>query len=457
MLVAVAALSAGVFESVEQDYLQQARQMQALSFAAHIPLVCFGIAFPAIVLFVEWLGHRTGDPVYGTLARRWSKIMLALFAVGVVTGTILSFELGLLWPNFTATFGSVFGLGFAVEGISFFIEAIFIAIYVYGWGRLSPRAHLLAGIPIVITGFAGSLFVISVNGWMNNPSGFMLENGKAVDVHPFSALFENDYFWHELVHMYLAAFIVAGFVTAAFYAFGWLRGRRGRYERTALVVPLTVAALAAPVQILVGDWAARDVAKTQPVKLAALEGLAKTTKGAPVHVLGWYDGEEVKYGLRLPKLLSLLAFHDPDAEVKGLETVPAEDRPPVNVVRFAFQTMVGIGSGLALLAFVYVATWLRHRRLPRSRWFFRAVLAAGPLSLVALVAGWVTTEVGRQPWVVYNVMRTSEAVTGAGGIPIGYATLAVVYVGLGIAVAWILRRLSRVPLETVKAGGDAAR
>jgi cytochrome bd ubiquinol oxidase subunit I len=457
VLVAVAALSAGVFESVDQDYLQQARQMQALSFAAHIPLVCFGIAFPAIVLFVEWLGHRTGDPVYGTLARRWSKIMLALFAVGVVTGTILSFELGLLWPNFTATFGSVFGLGFTVEAISFFIEAIFIAIYVYGWGRLSPRAHLLAGIPIVIAGFAGSLFVISVNGWMNNPSGFTLKDGKAVDVHPFAALFANDYFWHEHVHMYLAGFIVAGFVTAAFYAFGWLRGRQGRYERTALVVPLTIAALAAPVQILVGDWAARDVAEAQPVKLAALEGLAKTTKGAPVHVLGWYDGEEVKYGLRLPKLLSLLAFHDPDAEVKGLEAVPAEDRPPVNVVRFAFQTMVGIGTGLALLAFVYIGTWLRHRRLPRSRWFYRAILAAGPLSLVALVAGWVTTEVGRQPWVVYNVMRTSEAVTGASGIPIGYATLVVVYLVLGIAVAWILRRLSRVPLEPVKAGGDAPR
>src|SRR5213593_2439689 len=207
--------AAGAFGAVDQDYLFQARQMQALSFAAHIPLVCFGIAFPALVLFVEWLHLRTGDPLYRTLAQRWSKVMLALFAVGVVTGTILSFELGLLWPNFMATFGDVFGLGFAIEAFSFFIEAIFIAIYVYGWNRLSPRAHLLAGIPIVITGFAGSLFVISVNGWMNHPSGFTLRDGRAVDVHPFKALFENDYFWHELVHMYLAGFIVAGFVTAA--------------------------------------------------------------------------------------------------------------------------------------------------------------------------------------------------------------------------------------------------
>jgi cytochrome bd ubiquinol oxidase subunit I len=443
----ILAAASGAFAQVDQDYLLQARQMQALSFAAHIPLVCFGIAFPAIVLFVEWLGYRTGDPVYRTLARRWSKIMLALFAVGVVTGTILSFELGLLWPNFMATFGSVFGLGFAVEGISFFIEAIFIAIYVYGWGRLSPRAHLLAGVPIVIAGFTGSLMVIVVNGWMNHPTGFRIENGKAVDVHPFSALFGNDYFWHELVHMYLAGFIVAGFVMASVYAFGWLRGSRGRYERTALVIPLTIAALAAPVQVLVGDWAARDVAKTQPVKLAAFEGLRKTEKGAPVHILGWYDGEEVQYGIKIPKLLSLLSFHNWNAEVKGLDTVPKEDQPPVNVERFAFQTMVGIGSGLALLSVLFVGVWIRSRRLPGSPWFYRALVLAGPAALVALIAGWITTEVGRQPWIVYNVMRTEEAVTGASGIPVGYGALAVVYAALTVAVAWILRRLSRVPLE----------
>jgi cytochrome d ubiquinol oxidase subunit I len=441
------AASSAAFGHVDQDYLFQARQMQALSFAAHIPLVCFGIAFPALVLFVEWLGLRTGDPVYPALARRWSKVMLALFAVGVVTGTILSFELGLLWPNFMATFGDVFGLGFAVEGFSFFIEAIFIAIYVYGWGRIPPRWHLLCGIPIVLTGFSGSLMVIAVNGWMNHPTGFRLENGRAVDVHPFDALFANSYFWHELVHMYLAGFIVAGFVTASAYAWLWLRGSRDRYVRTALVVPLTVAALAAPAQLLVGDWAAREVAKEQPVKLAALEGLQKTTRGAPEHLLGWYDGHEVKYGIRIPKLLSLLTYHDPNSTVKGLEIVPKDQRPPVNVVRFAFQTMVGIGSGLALLAVVYLGVWLRLRRLPRSKWFYRALVVAGPASVVALIAGWMTTEVGRQPWIVYGVMRTEDAVTGAGGIPVGYGTLALVYLLLAVAVAWILRRLARAPLE----------
>jgi len=457
--VNVLAAASGVFGPANQQYLDQARQMQALSFAAHIPLVCFGIAFPALVLFAEWLGHRTGDPLYTTLARRWSKVMLALFAVGVVTGTILSFELGLLWPNFMATFGDVFGLAFAFEGFSFFVEAIFIALYVYGWGRLSARTHLLVGIPIVISGFAGSLMVIAVNGWMNHPSGFTLRAGAVTDVHPFAALFGNRYFWHELVHMYLAGFIVAGFLTAGVYAWGWLRGRTGRYERTALAIPLTVAALAAPAQIVVGDWAARDVAETQPVKLASLEGVGETERGAPVHVLGWYDNGEVKYGIKIPKLLSLLAFHDPNATVKGLETVRPDDRPPVNVVRFAFQTMVGIGSGLALLAAVYVGTWFRKRRLPRSPWFYRALVAAGPLSLVALISGWVTTEVGRQPWVVYRVMRTSEAVTGAGGIPVGYSALAAVYAGLAVAVAWILVRLSRAPLDLTPAsvGADEPR
>jgi cytochrome d ubiquinol oxidase subunit I len=288
---------------------------------------------------------------------------------------------------------------------------------------------------------------------MNHPGGFELREGRAVDVHPFDALFANDFFWHEVVHMYLAAYIVAGFVTASVYAWGWLRGRRGSYERVALVIPLTVAALAAPAQIIVGDWAAREVARNQPVKLAAFEGLRETTRGAPIHALGWYDGHEVKYGIRVPRLLSLLAFHDPDAEVKGLETVPPDERPPVNVVRVAFQTMVGIGVGLALVGGLYLLVWLRHRRLPRSTWFYRALVLAGPLSLVALICGWVTTEVGRQPWVVYEVMRTSEAVTGANGIPVGYTALALVYLGLAGGVVWILRRLARAPLDLAAAGG----
>src|SRR4051794_17040185 len=304
---------------VLQDYLLQAREMQALSFVWHIPLVCFAIAFPAMVLYVEWLYLRSGDELYRTLARRWTRVMAALFAIGVITGTILSFEMGLLWPNFTGTFGSVFGLGFAIEGFSFFLEAIFIGIYIYGWDRLRPRTHFLTGIPVVIAGFTGSLNVIAVNAWMNHPTGFKLENGSVTDVHPWRALFGNSFMWHELVHMYLAGYIVTGFVVAGVYAFGRLRGRWGRYERTALAIPLTIAALVSPVQVLVGDWAARVVTEQQPVKLAAMEGLQHTEKGAAIHVLGWYTDDEVKYGIAIPKMLSLLAAHDPNATVQVLD------------------------------------------------------------------------------------------------------------------------------------------
>jgi cytochrome bd ubiquinol oxidase subunit I len=438
---------AAALSPVEQDHLSQARQMQALSFAVHIPLVCFGIAFPSMVLLVESLHLRTGDELYRTLARRWSKVMIALFAVGVVTGTILSFEMGLLWPNFMATFGGVFGLAFGLEGFSFFLEAIFIAIYVYSWDRISPRLHLLCGVPVVLAGFTGSLFVISVNAWMNHPSGFRLVDGHVTDVHPWRALFANAHLWPELAHMYIAGFIVAGFLVAAAYAWGWLKGRRGRYERIALAVPLTIAALAAPVQLFVGDWIARRVTEDQPTKLAAIEGLGATTKGADLHVLGWYEHGEVRYGVPIPRGLSILAKHDPNATIQGLEAEPPGDRPPVNVVRAAFQTMVGIGTLLALLGAVHLATWFRRRRIVDARWFQWGVVTAGPLSVVALICGWVTTEVGRQPWVVYHVMRTSQAVTGAGGIPVGYATLVLVYVALAFAVAWILMRLARRPLD----------
>ena len=434
---------------VDQEYLLEARQMQALSFAVHIPLVCFGVAFPALVLGLEWLGRRRGDPLLMTLARRWSKAMIGLFAVGVVTGTILSFELGLLWPEFMATYGDVFGLAFALEGFSFFVEAIFIAIYVYGWDRLSPRAHMLSGIPVVLAGFSGSLMVISVNGWMNHPTGFRLEDGRAVDVEPFDALFGNAYFWHEMVHMYLAAFLVAGFVTASVYAVSALRGRSDRYVRVAMAVPLVMAAVVAPAQVLVGDWAAREVAEHQPTKLAAFEGLGRTQAGAPFHLGGWYDEEtnEIRYGIAIPRMLSLLAFHDPNATVQGLDRVAPEDRPPVNVVRVAFFTMVGIGTVLAAFGVGLLVVWWRRRTLPSGRWFLRGVAALGPLSVVALIAGWVTTEVGRQPWVVYRHMRTEEAVTGAGGIPLGYAALVLIYIALAVATAWLLRRLARTPLE----------
>jgi cytochrome d ubiquinol oxidase subunit I len=444
---------AQVGDVVSQPYLKEARQMQALSLGVHIPLVCFGIAFPAMVVFVEWLHNRTGNPTYKELAKRWSKVMLILFAIGVVTGTILSFELGLLWPRFMDKWGAVFGFAFAIEAIAFFSEAIFIAIYVYGWDRLSPRMHFLSGLPIIAAGIVGSSSVISVNGWMNNPAGFDVNAaGDVTNVRPLQALF-NAHLWHEEVHMYLAGLIVASALVAAVYAAAWLKGRRDHYHRVGLIVPLAVLCLAAPAQVVVGDWAARTVAKQQPTKLAAMEGLRRTTKGAGLTVGGVYYDGKVHAGVEVPKLLSLLAFHDPDATVKGLDAYRPADRPPVGFVRNCFQLMVGIGTLLALLGLWFLVERWRRGALPRTPWFYRAVVAAGPLSIVALISGWIVTEVGRQPWIVYGFMRVREAVTGAKGIPVGYATLVVVYIALAGVALFMLRRLARNPPETELAPG----
>jgi cytochrome d ubiquinol oxidase subunit I len=391
-----------------------------------------------MVVFLEGLWLRTGDPLYKAMAKRWSKAMIILFAIGVVTGTILSFEMGLLWPEFMANFGSVFGLAFGIEGFSFFMEAIFIAIYVYGWDRLSPRTHILVGVPVILAGFTGSFMVISVNGWMNQPTGFSIRNGEVVDVKPLAALF-NSNLWHELTHMYLAGFFVAGFLVASVYAYAWLRGRRDRRHQVGLVVALSVAALVAVPQLLVGDWAARTVAERQPIKLAAFEGLKDTEKGAPFDFFGGR--------IEIPKALSLLAFHNPNATVKGLNTVPKDDQPPWHIVKFTFRTMVFVGSGLAALGLWFIYFWWWRKRLPATAWFYRALVAAGPLAFVVLICGWVTTEVGRQPWIVYRVMRTEDAVTGANGVPVGFAALAAVYVALGAIAYVMLRRLARTPFE----------
>jgi cytochrome bd ubiquinol oxidase subunit I len=347
----------------------------------------------------------------------------------------------------------VFGLGFAIEGFSFFMEAIFIGIYAYGWDRLSPRLHWLSGVPIVITGFTGSLTVISVNAWMNHPGGFHLVGGRVVDVNPWSALFDNPLLWSELIHMYIAGYMVTGFCMAGAYAVCRLRGRWTRYERVAMTIPLTIACLAAPVQVLVGDWIARDIAVEQPIKLAAIEGLYKTTRGAGEHILGWYTDGQIKFGIEIPHLLSLLAFHSWDAKVTGLDAVPLAERPPTNITRLSFQTMVGIGTLLALLGVVYLFVRIRRGGLPPWRWFYWAVALAGPAATVALLAGWITAEVGRQPWTVYRVMTTAQSVTGAGGIPVGYAALVITYVGVAGAMVWILRRLAGAPLDLP--GADA--
>jgi cytochrome bd ubiquinol oxidase subunit I len=420
--------------------LLAARSQMALSLGWHIVIACFGVGFPLIVLIAEWRALRTGDAVYSALARAWTKALGVLFAVGAVSGTILSFELGILWPRFMGRFGEVIGLPFAIEGIAFFVEAIFVGLYLYGWDRLSPRVHLLTGIPIVVAGVASAWFVVTANAWMNQPAGFRLDSsGAVVDPDPWAAMM-NPATPVQTTHMILAAFMVAGFGVAAVYATGWLRGRRDRYHRLGFLVPFTLAAVVTPVQIGVGDWAARFLADRQPVKLAALEGLHETQRGAPLTIGGLYVDGRVHLGLRIPKGLSLLAHHDPDAVVQGLDEVPPGDRPPVAIVRNAFQVMVGIGTCLLLLGAWFAFAWWRKRDLPNSRWFFRAAVAAGFATPVALEAGWVVTEVGRQPWIVYRVMRVEEAVTTAPNIRLGLYLLLVVYALLTWGTIFVLRR-----------------
>jgi cytochrome d ubiquinol oxidase subunit I len=339
-------------------------------------------------------------------------------------------------------FGEVVGLPFAMEGIAFFVEAIFVGLYLYGWDRLSPRAHLLSGVPIVVAGLASAWFVVTANAWMNQPTGFRLDGaGRVVDPDPWAAL-TNRAMPVQTTHMILAALMVAGFGVAAVYAAAWLRGRRDRYHRLGFLLPFTLAALVTPVQIGVGDWAARFLAQRQPVKFASLEGLRETERGAPLTVGGIYVDGRVHFGVRVPKALSILAHHDPEALVHGLDEVPPDDRPPVGVVRNAFQVMVGLGFGLLALGAWFALAWRRRREAPASPWFHRAAVAAGFAAPLALEAGWVVTEVGRQPWIVWRVMRVSEAVTTARHIRLGLYFLVVVYGLLTWGTVVALRRLA---------------
>ena len=417
--------------------LTSARMQMALSLGWHIVIACFGVGFPILVLIAEWRAYRTGDATYDLLARRWAKALAVLFAVGAVSGTILSFELGILWPGLMGRFGEVIGLPFAIEGIAFFIEAIFIGIYLYGWDRLPAKLHLLSGVPIAIGGVASAWFVVTANAWMNQPRGFTLVGGHVTEPDPIAAMF-NPATPVETTHMILAAYLVSGFGVASVYAWSWLRGRRDRYTKLGFLVSFTFAAVFAIPQVVVGDWAARFLAERQPVKLAAIEGLEETQKGAPLTVGGV---------VKIPSGLSLLAFHDPNAEVIGLDSVPEEDRPPVLPVRIAFQVMVAIGTGFVALAIWYGVAWWRRRDLPKSRLFMLAAVGCGPAAAIALEAGWIVTEVGRQPWIVYEIMRTSEAVTDAPGIRFGYYALIVVYTALTAATVYILRRLASMPRE----------
>lgn len=419
-----------------------ARSQMGISLAWHIIVACFGVGMPALVLFVEWRGMRTGDPTYRLLARRWAKVLGVLFAVGAVSGTVISIELGVLWSGLMTHYGEVIGLPFAIEGIGFFIEAIFLGIYLYGWDRLTPKVHLLAGIPIVVAGVASAFFVVCANAWMNTPTGFTVQDGHLTHVDPWAAMF-NPATGPETTHMILAALMVTGFGVASVYAVAILRGKNDRYHRLGLLVPLAGASILTPIQIGVGDWAARMVATYQPTKLAAMEGLSKTTRGAPESLFGYYSNGALHDALRIPDGLSLLVHFNPHASVQGLDAVPVNDRPSlVNVVHLSFDSMVSIGFGLLFLGGWFGWSWWRHHDHPQSKWFLRAVAVSGVAATLAMEFGWVTTEVGRQPWIVYKVMRVANAVNPEPGIQYGLYVMLLVYAVLTVVVIGVLRRMT---------------
>jgi cytochrome bd ubiquinol oxidase subunit I len=424
--------------------LSAARSQMAFTLGFHIVLACIGVGFPAIILIANYIGLKRDDSVALGLAQRWSKVAAVTFIVGAITGTVLSFEMGLLWPEFMRRFGDVFGLPFALEGIFFFTEAIFIAIYIYGWKRLSPWVHFWTGIPVAIAGLGGAWSVVAANSWMNQPDGFKLTaDGTVTDVSALDAFF-NGAVAYEAPHMILAAYLVTGFLVASVYAVGMLRGRRDRHHRLGLLIPLTVAVIVTPIQFMVGDTAARSIAKDQPVKFAAMECVQKTHTHVTEYLGGRCTSEGVKGGIGIPGLDSWLVGFSTDTKVIGLDSVPPDERPPANtLLHWAFDAMVGICSALILLGLWLGIAWWRKRDIPKTPWFLRVTAVSGIAAIVALECGWIVTEVGRQPWVVYEVMRTKDAVTDASGVWVSLGAVVVLYTALGITTVLVLRAMAR--------------
>ena len=426
--------------------LMFARSQMAMSLAFHIVFAVVGIGMPALMVVAEWRWLRTRDTVMLELAKRWAKGTAILFAVGAVSGTVLSFELGLLWPTFMEHAGAVIGMPFSLEGFAFFTEAIFLGIYLYAWKRIPPRAHFAAGVVVAVSGALSGAFVVCANAWMNAPAGFDLVNGQIVNVDPVAAMF-NDAAGPQVVHMTLAAFAATGFAVAGVHAFALWRGTLHRaFHRAALQIALTIGLPAAVLQPLSGDWSARDVAKRQPIKLAAMEGHLRTGPASFV-IGGWPNATTLEHtgAIEIPGALSLLLHGDRTAVVQGIDSVIPEDRPPLAIVHLAFQIMVACGMVMATLALFGAWRWWQRRRgrgvaLPDDRRFLLALVMAAPLGFIALEAGWTVTEVGRQPWIVQGVMRTAEAVTPMPGLGITFALFSVLYIGLAIAVVFLLWR-----------------
>jgi cytochrome d ubiquinol oxidase subunit I len=434
---------------VAVDPVPWARAQMAFTLAAHIILVPLGVSWAFMTLIANYRGIKHGDGDALLLAQRWSKYMAVTFAVGAVTGTVLSFEFGLLWPRFMGQWGEAFGVPFAFEGLFFFTEAIFLSIYIFGWQRMQPWTHFWAGVPMVVAGIGGSASVIAANAWMNDPSGFTLDSaGNVVTVDPWGVMF-NDAMPLMAAHMIVAAYVVGGFLVASVYAVGMLRGRRDRYHRLGFLIPFTVAAIAMPIQIGVGDSLTRWVYSNQPVKFAAIELVPETSSDVPETLLGQLnDDGTVSGGIEIPGFASWLS--DPSdgtaTVVQGLDSVPVDDRPTVhqvNIVHLAWNVMIGLGMLMFLISFWFGATWAFRRDMPQSRLFLRIASTMGVLAIVTMEAGWVVSEVGRQPWIVYNLQRVDDAATGNTGVWIMFVAVVLLYLALAATTIWVLRGMSR--------------
>ena len=445
----MSALAAVGGHVVAVDPVPWARAQMAFTLASHIILVPLGVSWACMTLVANWRAIRHDDKDALLLAQRWSKYMAVTFAVGAVTGTVLTFEFGLLWPKFMGTWGAAFGIPFAVEGLFFFTEAIFIAIYIFGWKRLRPWPHFWTGVPIVVAGIGGTLSVVAANAWMNEPAGFTLnQSGEVTDIDPLKVIF-NDAFPYEASHMLVAAYLVGGFLIASVYAVGMLKGRRDRYHRLGFLIPFTVAAIATPVQMFVGDTLARWVYNNEPTKFAAIELVPETESDVPETLLGRIDSDgNVTGGIELPGLASWLS--DPSTGtatvVQGLDSFPADQRPTtreVNTVHLAWDVMVGLATLLFLLSLWYWLSWIFRRDMPRSRLFLWIASGAGVAAVLAMEAGWVVTEVGRQPWIVHNYMKVEDAATTNDGVWITFIVVAAIYLTLATTLVLVLRSMSR--------------
>jgi cytochrome d ubiquinol oxidase subunit I len=426
------------------DNVVLSRAIMGTSLGFHIVFAVLGVGMPLLMSIAEAIGIRRHDPAWTALARRWTKAFSLIFAVGAVSGTALSFELGLLWPGFIGFSGSMIGLPFSAEAFAFFIEAIFLGLYLYGWDRLSPLAHWLCSIPIAVSGAASSVFVVMTNAWMNSPTGFVASGNRIIRVDPIAAAF-NRSTPTEDVHMLVSAYFVTGFTVAAVYAAGFLRGHGDALHRRALPLAMAMAVVASGLAGITGDASSRFVAGEQPIKFAAQEALFPTTTGAPLQIGGvpLPDQNRSVLGIEIPRLLSFLTTWNPNATIRGLDAFPRDLWPNIPVVHFSFELMVGLGLALGLAAVLYWLLAARRRAPPLDRWLLLALVAAGPASVLTMESGWFVTEFGRQPWIIYGVMRTSAAATTTPALGPTFAIFLLVYIGLGITLARLLLRLAQ--------------